>query len=123
MSLDEYAQDVQHLFYLAYQQTQQGTEETEVLGRTVLAYQFVAGLKPNFKPKLAGVEGTFDQLLVRIRFKKAKACDLSLVTTTSTKPQSNETPRKPYRMLFTMKLSNQHGMVDSSEDRPRDKSG
>ena len=90
--LDEYAQDVQHLFYLAYQQTQQGTQETENFGCTVLAYQFVAELKPNFKPKLTGVEDTFDQLLVKARFKKAKACDMSLVTTTSTKTQSKEPP-------------------------------
>ena len=31
----------------------------------MLAYQFVAGLKPNLKSKPAGVEGTFDQLLVK----------------------------------------------------------
>jgi len=48
-TVDEYAQDVRHLFYLAHLQTQQGTQETEDLAHTVLAYQFVAGLKPNLK--------------------------------------------------------------------------
>ena len=38
-----------------------------------MAYQFVAGLKPNLKSKLAGVEGTLDQLLVKTRFEEAKA--------------------------------------------------
>ena len=56
-------------------------------GHTVLVYQFVAELKPNLKPELAGVEGTCDQLLVKARFKEAKAHDLSLVSTTSTKAQ------------------------------------
>ena len=53
-TVDEYAQDVRRLFYQAYPRVQQGTQETEAMGRSVLAYQFVAGLKPNFKSKLAG---------------------------------------------------------------------
>ena len=122
-TVDEYAQDVQRLFYLAYPRAQQGTQETEDLGHTMLAYQFVARLKPNLKSKLAGVEGTFDQLLVKARFEEAKARDLSLVTTTSTKNQSKETPRKPYQMSNNVKLSNQHGPGASSEERSRDKAG
>ena len=122
-TVDEYAQDVRRLFYLAYPWAQQGTQETEDLGRTMLAYQFVAGLKPNLKSKPAGVEGTFDQLLVKARFEEAKAHDLSLVTTTSTKNQSKETPRKSYQMSNNVKLSNQHGPGASSEERSRDKAG
>ena len=71
-----------------------------------MSYHFVAGLKPNLKSKLAGVEGTFDQLLVKARFEEAKAHDLSLVTTNSTKTQSKETPEKPYQTSNTVKLSN-----------------
>ena len=112
-TVDEYAQDVRCLFYLAYPWAQQGTQETENLARTVLAYQFVAGLKPNLKSKLAGVEGTFDQLLVKARFEETKASDMSLVT----KTQSKETPRKP----SSVKLSNKHGPIASSEERSRDK--
>ena len=37
-----------------------------------LAYQFVAGLKLEIKEKLAGVEGDFDKLLTKARFKEAK---------------------------------------------------
>ena len=122
-TVDEYAQDVRRLFYLAYPRAQQATQETEDLGRTVLAYQFVAGLKPNLKSKLAGVEGTFDQLLVKARFEEAKARDLSLVTTTSTRNQSKEPPRKPYQTSNNVKLSNQHGPGASSEERSRDKAG
>ncbi len=71
-TVDAYAQDVRRLFYLAYPRAQQGTQETEDLARTVSPYQFVAGLKPNLKSKLVGVEGTFDQLLVKARFEEAK---------------------------------------------------
>ena len=75
-TVDEYAQDVWHLFFQAYPQAQQGTEETKTMGRSVLAYQFVVGLKSNLKSKLAGVEGTFNQLLVKARFEEAKLRDL-----------------------------------------------
>ena len=40
--VDEYAQDLSRLYQKAYPQVQQGTGETEVMGKTVLAYQFVA---------------------------------------------------------------------------------
>lgn len=83
--VDEYAQDVRHLFYQAYPRAQQGTQETEAMGRSVLAYQFVAGLKPNLKLKLAGVEVTFDQLLDKARFEEAKLQELSNVSATTAK--------------------------------------
>lgn len=65
-TVDEYAQDMRHLFYQAYPRAQQGNQETEDMGRSVLAYQFVAGLKSNLKSKVAEIEGTFDQLLVMV---------------------------------------------------------
>ena len=86
-TVDEYAQDVWRLFYQTYPRAQQGSQETEAMDCSVLAYQFVAGLKPNFKSKLAGVEGTFDQLLVKARFEEAKLRDLSTGASTTTKTQ------------------------------------
>ena len=55
----------------------QASEEAEDLGRSVLAYQFVAGLTQALRTKVAGVEGNFDQLLVKARFEEAKIRDLS----------------------------------------------
>ena len=46
-TVDERAQDVRRLFHQAYPRAQQGSQETEDMGRSVLAYQFVAGLIPN----------------------------------------------------------------------------
>ena len=42
------------------------------MGRAVLAYQFVAGLTPVLRTKVAGMEGSFEQLLVKAQFEKAK---------------------------------------------------
>ena len=42
----------------------------------MLVYQFVAGLTPALRTKVAGVEGNFDQLLVKARFEEAKIRDL-----------------------------------------------
>ena len=44
-SVDDYAQGLRKLFNRAYPSTQQGISETESMGRSVLAYQFVAGLR------------------------------------------------------------------------------
>ena len=91
------------------------------MGRSVLAYQFVAGLESSLKSRLAGVKGTFDQLLVKTRFEEAKACDLSFVTTTSTKMQLKETTRKSYHTSNPAKSSSQNGTVVATEERTYDK--
>ena len=56
------------------------------MGRTVLAYQFVAGLLPDIWIKVAGTEGIFDQLLMKARFKEAKLRDLGPLVQTPTRP-------------------------------------
>ena len=42
----------------------------------MLAYQFGAGLTPVLRTKVAGIEGSFEHLLVKARFKEAKIRDL-----------------------------------------------
>ena len=56
------------------------------MGRSVLAYQFVAGLCPKLKAKIAGTEGNLEQLLTRARFEEVKAHELA--------PQKKLTPGK-----------------------------
>ena len=75
-SIDSYAQDLKSRFYKAYPQSQQGNEAAESMGRSVLASQFVAGLIPALKPKVAGTEGGFEELLIKARFEEAKLRDL-----------------------------------------------
>ena len=74
-TVDTFAQELRSLFRKAYPPAQRGSEEAETMGRAVLANQFLAGLHPELKGKLAGQEGTFDQLLARARFEEAKLRD------------------------------------------------
>lgn len=59
-----------------YPHAQQGTRDVESMGQSVLAYQFIAGLLSDITLKLAGSEGSFEQLLMRARFEEAKLRDL-----------------------------------------------
>ena len=40
-----------------------GGPEAEKMGQSVLANQFITGLRPELKGKIVGAEGTLDQLL------------------------------------------------------------
>jgi len=55
----------------------------------VLAYQFTAGLLPTLCSKVAGVEGNFEQLLVKACFEEAKLRDI-LVTPDSLRDTTNQ---------------------------------
>ena len=92
-SVDAYAQDLRRLFYRAYPRVQQGAQETEDFGRSVLSYQFVAGLLPALRLKVAGIEGTFDQLLTRARFEEAKRRELGGATGTPTQEPRKSSPQ------------------------------
>jgi len=75
-TVDVYAQELHTLFYHVYPQAQQGAKETEELARTMLADQFLAGLKQEVKVKVAGVEGSFEKLLPITKFEEAKLRDI-----------------------------------------------
>ena len=83
------------------------------MGCSVLAYQFIAGLRPTLKSKLAGIESTFDPLSAKARFEEALLQDLPAVVGTAPKSPLKDTPRKPYRT--PTKLTNQHAVVASSD--------
>ena len=75
-SVEEYAQDLNRLYQRAYPHSERGSADAEKMGQTVLAYQFVAGLKPEIRLKVAGHEGSFEQLLMKARLEEAKLHDL-----------------------------------------------
>ena len=85
-TVDHYAQELRKLFYKAYPRAGQDNGEAEGFGRAVLAYQFVVGLTPVLRTKVAGVEGSLEHLLVKARFKEAKIRDL--VSSPSGEPNS-----------------------------------
>ena len=70
---DSYAQGLRGLFHKAYP----SAVEAESMGRAVLASQFVSGLRPEIKAKIAGTEGSMDALLTKARFEEAKIRDLA----------------------------------------------
>ena len=76
-TVDQYAQELRRLFYKAYPRENQGSGEAEGFGRSVLAHQFVAGLLPVLRSKVAGNEGDHDQLLIKARFEEVKIRDLA----------------------------------------------
>ena len=76
-SVDEFAQELKKLFHKAYSNLTRGGIEAEAMSQSVLANQFVSGLKPELKSKVVGFEGSFEQLLVKARFEEAKLRDLS----------------------------------------------
>lgn len=78
-TVDQYAQELHFLFNKAYPSTQQGTKEAETFGQTVLVNQFVAGLLPELKSKLVGIEGGYSHLLAKARFEEAKLHHLGSV--------------------------------------------
>ena len=88
--VDTYAQDLRNLFQKAYPKARQGSKEAEEMGKAVLAHQFAAGLLPDLKVKVAGADGTFEELLSKARLEEAKLRDLP--TTTKTVKSSPATP-------------------------------
>ena len=76
-SVDEFAQELKKLFHKAYSNLTRGGVEAEAMGQSVLANQFVSGLRPELKSKVVGFEGNFEQLLVKARFEEAKLRDLA----------------------------------------------
>ena len=59
-SVDEYTQDLRRLYQRAYAQAQHGYPAAESMEKSVLAYQFVSGLLPVLKAKVADTEGDFE---------------------------------------------------------------
>lgn len=88
--VDDYAQELRRLFHKAYPSAQQGSAETESMGKSVLAYQFVAGLHSDLKMKVAGTEGSFDELLAKARLHEAKLRDLAGETQKAIQKKPNE---------------------------------
>ena len=69
--VDVYVQNLHNLFYQAYCGGQKCGGEAKTMGKSVLAYQFVAGLHSDLKAKLVGCEGDFVELLDKTWFEEA----------------------------------------------------
>ncbi len=90
--MDSYAQALRTLFHKTYPNAHRGSPEAESVGKAVLASQFSAGLIPEIKAKVAGNEGDFDTLLVKVRFEEAKLRDLAVNQNKPKKPPPSSHP-------------------------------
>ena len=70
--MDQFAQELQKLYNLAYAGATSEGPQAERMGQTLLTNQFITGLRPNFKQKLICVEGTFEEIVLKARFEEAK---------------------------------------------------
>ena len=75
-SVDSFAQELRRLLRKAYPSASRGSQEAEEMGKAVLAWHFVTGLREDIKAKLAGCDGDIEQLLVKAQFEEAKIRDL-----------------------------------------------
>ena len=75
-TVDDYAQDLRRLFHRAYSSAHSGGE-AKAMGKSVLAYQFIAGLVDRLKAKMVGRNGTFEELLVQARFEEARVKNIN----------------------------------------------
>ena len=85
-TVDQYAQELKKLFLRAYPPTQREAPGAETMAQSVLSYQFVDGLVPEIKVKLAGCEGTFEELLSKARFQEARLRDVTPAADTRPTP-------------------------------------
>ena len=75
-SVDNYAQELQRLFHKAYASSQYDGGGAEAMGKSVLCYQFVAGLRAELKAKVVGCTGDFEELLSKAPFEEARLRDV-----------------------------------------------
>ena len=71
-SVEQFVQDLRKLFNCAYAKATREGPQAERMGQTLLANQFVAGLRPDLKRKLIGVDGSLEELVLKARFEEAK---------------------------------------------------
>ena len=70
--VDVYTQDLTRPLHEAYPRSHQETSQSDEMGHSLLVNQFTAGLLPHLIEKFVGEEGTFNQLLIKARFKETK---------------------------------------------------
>ena len=91
-SVDEFAQNLKKLFARAYAGVNRGGPEKEKMGQSVLANQFIAGLRSDLKSKVVGVEGSLEQLLLKARFEEAKKRELRELSLRTLPPPQKKLP-------------------------------
>ena len=84
-TVDQYAQELRWLYQKAYPDNLHGSKDAEKMGKTLLASQFVSGLRTEIKKHVTGSDqpDNIEQLLVKARFEEAKQAELVVTETHS----------------------------------------
>ena len=109
-TVDHYVQDLKKLLLWAYPLTQREAAGVDTMAQSVLAYQYVDGLKTEIRWKLAEVEGTFDQLLSKARFEEARLRDVAQAEKTAgqTKPGGSGGPKQNHTSMSSTQGESAH---------------
>ena len=109
-AVDQFAQELQKLYNLAYAGATSEGPHAERMGQTLLANQFVTGLRPELKRKLIGTEGSLEELLLKARFEEAKSRELTMEKTRIPAPPRTQWPtpstEQPVTTSMPVKSSN-----------------
>ena len=76
----------------AYAGVNRGGPEAEKMGQSVLANQFIAGLRSDLKSKVVGVESSLEQLLLKARFEETKNRELRELSLRTLPPPQKKLP-------------------------------
>ena len=60
------------LYNLAYAGATSEGPQAERMGQSLLTNQFITGLQPHLKRRLIGVEGSFEEIVLKSRFEEAR---------------------------------------------------
>jgi hypothetical protein len=83
------------------------------MGQVLLANQFVAGLHPELKSKLMGVDGTLEELVLKARFKEVKGQEFAGT------PRGMYSPTEPPpRPKGSSKKSEKSETITTTGDQP-----
>ena len=104
-TVEQFAQEIQKLFNQAYARAAQEGTEAEKLAKTLLANQFVTGLRPELKRKLIGVEGRLEELILKARFEEVKGRELALEVNRSTVTKQHTPKPKLTQLMLPSQVS------------------
>ena len=116
-TVDQFAQDLQKLYNLAYAGATSEGPQAERMGRTLLANQFVTGLRPDLKRKIIGTEGSLEELVLKARFEEAKARELVGDKSRANAPNRGPRPIGP-SSTSTPPVTTSSPPASSAQDNP-----
>ena len=124
-TVDDFAQELGKLYAKAYAAVTRGTPEAEQVGQTVLANQFVTGLRPEQQTKGVGMEGGMDRLVLMARFEEAKSKELTAAKSLNSTPKrtTRSTPSRTTTSTSKSSGSSKQTTKTSTREKSAERNG